>query len=192
MTVNVINNSISKFQDECRVVNMKHEYPGYTGTVKWIVVSDLTEAQLNERYPKEMKEHSPYIYMTRLEFRPIVESHSNDRKHEMRKANSYDAYSYEDGTFEAFHPELVVHPFDGTDYESTLQYFVLCDWVAVPDPRWLWYLLRGSGNVDFTGNSCSHGAGSIPCLVWYRIPDGSGRSCKRESGTVPTFLKIKI
>lgn len=46
MTVNVINNSISKFQDECRVVNMKHEYPGYTGTVKWIVVSDLTEAQL--------------------------------------------------------------------------------------------------------------------------------------------------
>ena len=118
MTVNVINNSISKFQDECRVVNMKHEYPGYTGTVKWIVVSDLTEAQLNERYPKEMKEHSPYIYMTRLEFRPIVESHSNDRKHEMRKANSYDAYSYEDGTFEAFHPELVVHPFDGTDYEE--------------------------------------------------------------------------
>jgi len=118
MTVNVINNSISKSQDECRVVNMKHEYPGYTGTVKWIVVSDLTEAQLNERYPKEMKEHSPYIYMTRLEFRPIVESHSNDRKHEMRKANSYDAYSYEDGTFEAFHPELVVHPFDGTDYEE--------------------------------------------------------------------------
>ena len=118
MTGTVRNNSTSKFQDVCRVVNMKHEYPGYTGEIKWIIVSDLSEAQLNDLYPKEMKEHSPYIYMTRLEFRPIVESHSNDRKHEMRMANSYDAYSYEDGTFESFHPELVVHPFDGMDYEE--------------------------------------------------------------------------
>ena len=39
---------------------------------------------------------------------PIVTSHSNDRKHEIRMANSYDAFSFEDGTMERFHDELVI------------------------------------------------------------------------------------
>lgn len=118
MTVNVNNNNNPIFHEECRVVNMRKEYPGYTGEIKWIIVSDLEETQLRELFPKEIHEHSPYVYMTRQEFRPIVESHSNERKHEMRMASSYDAYAYEDGVFESFHPELVVHPFDGLDYEE--------------------------------------------------------------------------
>ena len=118
MTANVNKKTNPAFFEECRVVSMKKEYPGYTGEIKWIVVSDLDEVQLNMLYPQEMKEHSPYVYMSRQKFRPIVESHSNDRKHEKRMANSCDAFSYEDGIFETFHPELVVHPFDGLDYEE--------------------------------------------------------------------------
>ena len=118
MTAKVNKKSNPAFFEDCRVVSMKKEYPGYTGEIKWIVVSDLDEAYLNVLYPEEMKEHSPYVFMSRQEFRPIVESHSNDRKHEMRMTSSYDAFSYEDGIFETFHPELVVYPFDGFDYEE--------------------------------------------------------------------------
>ena len=41
-------NKTEAFKRDCRVVNMKCEYPGYTGDIQWMVVSELTEEQIEE------------------------------------------------------------------------------------------------------------------------------------------------
>ncbi len=115
MTDTTTNNT---FKRDCRIVNMKHEYPGYSGKEQWIIVSALSETAIMAQYAEEVKPYCPFIHMTPELFAPIVESHSNDRKHEIRAAKYGDAYSYEDDLFESFHPELVEDPFAEPDWTS--------------------------------------------------------------------------
>ena len=49
------------FKRDCRVVNMKCEYPGYTGEIQWMVVSELSEDQIIATYPAEIKPYMPFI-----------------------------------------------------------------------------------------------------------------------------------
>ena len=39
------------FKNECKVINLKYEYEGYTGMEQWAIVSELTEKELFEKYP---------------------------------------------------------------------------------------------------------------------------------------------
>lgn len=34
------------FAKDCKLINLKYEYDGYTGTEKWAVVTELTEEEL--------------------------------------------------------------------------------------------------------------------------------------------------
>lgn len=106
------------FKRDCRIVNMKMEYPGYTGEIMWMVVSDLTEEEIIATYPVEIQPYIPFIYMTREMFAPIVESDNNDRSYRRRSVLHEDLYGYEDGIFERFHPNLVSDPFDQPDWSD--------------------------------------------------------------------------
>ena len=109
-------NKTDAFKRDCRVVNMKCEYPGYTGEIMWMVVSDLTEAEIISRYPAEIKPYMPFIHMTREMFQPIIESDNNNRTYRRRSVLHEELYGYEDGIFERFHPQLVTNPFDQPDW----------------------------------------------------------------------------
>lgn len=111
----ITTNRTEAFKRDCRIVNMKREYPGYTGEILWLVVSRLSEQQIEEMYTAEIKLFSPYIYMTEEAFAPIIDYKSNDRKNELR-AKKMDIYSYEDDIFEAYHPELIINPFEQEDW----------------------------------------------------------------------------
>lgn len=39
-----------KFKVECKIIKLGYEYPGYTGTEKYAIVTDLSYAQIMERY----------------------------------------------------------------------------------------------------------------------------------------------
>lgn len=108
-------NKTEAFKRDCRVVNMKCEYPGYTGDIQWLVVSELTEEQIIATYPVEIKPYMPFIYMTREMFQPIIESDNNNRSYRRRSVLHEELYGYEDGIFERFHSELVVNPLDQED-----------------------------------------------------------------------------
>ena len=71
-------NKKEAFKRDCRIVNMKMEYPGYTGEIMWMVVSDLTEEEIISRYPVEIKPFLPFIYMTREMFEPVVDWDRNN------------------------------------------------------------------------------------------------------------------
>lgn len=104
------------FKHDCRIVNMKKEYPGYTGEIMWMVVSDLTEEEIISRYPVEIKPYLPFIHMTREMFEPIIESDNNNRTYRRRSVLHEELYGYEDGIFERFHTQLITNPFDQPDW----------------------------------------------------------------------------
>ena len=103
-------NRTEAFKRDCRIVNMMMEYPGYTGEIMWMVVSDLTEEEIISRYPVEIKPFLPFIYMTREMFEPVVDWDRNNRKFSYRAHNLEDIFGYTDDMVEHFHPELIVNP----------------------------------------------------------------------------------
>lgn len=118
MTENIGSNSYSTFKEECRIFNLRLEYTNYDGETKWAIATDLTETELRARYSEFINEYEPFILLTTEQASAIVKYRSNERKHEKRMAMLCDAYSYEDGVFELFHPELVVTPFEDTEFEE--------------------------------------------------------------------------
>lgn len=47
------------FAKDCKLINLKYEYTGYTGQEKWAIVSELSEQELFEKYPNEVKQYIP-------------------------------------------------------------------------------------------------------------------------------------
>ena len=43
---NKSNNQEELFARDCKLMNLKYEYDGYTGTEKWAVITELTEEEL--------------------------------------------------------------------------------------------------------------------------------------------------
>ncbi len=106
----------NQFKKECKTISLKHEYPGYSGDIPWLIVSDLTVDEICIKYENEIKPYSPFIHMPRALFSPIRNSHSNDKKHRDRAVRWGDAYAYVDGEFEVFHPEIIYDPFAQPDW----------------------------------------------------------------------------
>lgn len=52
------------FEDYCRVINLKYEYPGYSDSVPWAIVSEMTEAELRTRFPEVIGSFSPFILLS--------------------------------------------------------------------------------------------------------------------------------
>lgn len=100
------------FKSEYRVFNLKMEYPNYKGDEEWAVASLLPEDELRSKYADELTSYEPFIYLSAEMVLPIVRFHSNDRKFALRNAKYGDLFPYEDGTFEKYHPEMIVDPFE--------------------------------------------------------------------------------
>lgn len=109
-------NQATAFKKDCKILNMKKEYPGYIGEITWIVISDLTQEQIMERYPEEIKPYTPFIRMTREMHEPIADFERNRLKFYYRARNHGDAYGYEDSTFECYHPEMIADSFALDEY----------------------------------------------------------------------------
>lgn len=96
-----------EFQSECKVINLKYEYKGYSGKEQWAIVTELSEKELLEKYAEELKSYIPFVLLSEEQGKVIFKSRRNDQKHKMRKARAADAFSYEDGVIEYFHKELI-------------------------------------------------------------------------------------
>ena len=103
-----MSNKTEAFKRDCRILRMKQEYPGYTGDILWIVISDLSEKQIIDTYPDEILPSSPFIHMTRDMYEPIAEFEKNRIKFLYREQRHGDAFGYEDGRFERFHAEVAI------------------------------------------------------------------------------------
>ena len=44
------------FANDCKLINLRYEYHGYTGTEKWAIVTELAEEELWVKYPDVIRQ----------------------------------------------------------------------------------------------------------------------------------------
>lgn len=105
-----------QFKAECKVIDLKYEYSGYTGE-RFAVITELTEKQILEKYHEQIKPYIPFIVLSPAFGEVREEYRRNEKKHQARATRSVDAFSYDDEVMAAFHPELVEDTFEQTLFE---------------------------------------------------------------------------
>lgn len=96
-----------QFKNDCEVINLRYEYPGYTGTEQWAIITDLSEKELAERYAEQIAPYKPFIVLSASFGNVRDDYRRNEKKHEMRAIRSVDMYNYDDETITSFHSELI-------------------------------------------------------------------------------------
>lgn len=85
------------------VINLKYEYPGYTGEIEWAVITSLSETELREKHGKMLAPYEPFMVLDMAfgeERRRFIR---NEEKHLKRSKRGHIFSIDED--FEEHHPE---------------------------------------------------------------------------------------
>ena len=101
MTNNTINIEAlaEEFKVECKVIKLGYEYPGYTGTEKYAIVTDLSYAQIMERYAPIAEHYCPFLLLSKAAGEVIADYKRNEDKFSKRMQKD-DCYGFEDGMTE--------------------------------------------------------------------------------------------
>ena len=83
------------FANDCKLINLRYEYHGYTGTEKWAIVTELAEEELWVKYPDVIRRYTPFILLSMAQGEVIDESYRNNDKYEKRAKRTIDVYGYE-------------------------------------------------------------------------------------------------
>ena len=59
------------FKADCKVIRLKYEYPGYTGTEKYAIISDLSYEQIVEKHAPVVKQYILSCCSARLRARSL-------------------------------------------------------------------------------------------------------------------------
>lgn len=83
----------------------------------WLIISDLSEEQLQKRFSETLSKYIPYILLSNEQGEPILESIRNNHKHEMRSKRTTEPFNYDDELLPLFHSELLsfVDPLEEKD-----------------------------------------------------------------------------
>ena len=66
------------FANDCKLINLRYEYHGYTGTEKWAIVTELAEEELWVKYPDVIRRYTPFILLSMAQGEVIDESYRNN------------------------------------------------------------------------------------------------------------------
>lgn len=80
------------FAKDCKLINLKYEYDGYTGTEKWAVVTELTEEELWDKYPDIISRYTPFVLLSMAQGKVIIDDNRETHRCEMRDARHLDAF----------------------------------------------------------------------------------------------------
>ena len=122
---NKLNNQEELFARDCKLMNLKYEYDGYTGTEKWAVITELTEEELWDKYPDIISRYTPFVLLSMAQGKVIIDDNRETHRCEMRDARHLDAFCYEDDLFEQFHNEAFldfVDPFELREAEEIAEF----------------------------------------------------------------------
>ncbi len=108
------------FTTECKLINLKYEYQGYTGTEKWAVVSELSEKELFEKYPDVISRYTPFVLLSVEQGEAISDYDRNEDKYKKRMQLTLDTFCFDDEMTAKFHRELC--SFDELPFETKERY----------------------------------------------------------------------
>ena len=107
VNINVNFDSVEEFKKFCKVLYLEREYPNHLGNADWLIISDLSEEQLQKRFSETLSKYIPYILLSNEQGEPILESIRNNHKHEMRSKRTAEPFNYDDELLPLFHSELL-------------------------------------------------------------------------------------
>jgi len=74
------------FAKDCKLINLKYEYDGYTGTEKWAIITELTEEELWDKYPDIIGRYIPFVLLSVAQGKVIIDDNRETHRCEMRDA----------------------------------------------------------------------------------------------------------
>lgn len=101
-----------QFNKDCEIVNLRYEYPGYTGTEKYGIITSLSEKELDRKYAGCLANYIPFIVLDPSFGKIRKKFISNENKHRMRAARTVEPFDYDDELLSAYHPELIQNSFE--------------------------------------------------------------------------------
>ena len=105
------------FKADCKVIRLKYEYPGYTGTEKYAIISDLSYEQIVEKHAPVVKPYIPFLLLSKAAGEVIAEFKRNEDKF-FKRMQRDDSYGFEDGTTELYNAGICVPDFTGELFEE--------------------------------------------------------------------------
>lgn len=79
-------NGGQKVKKDYVILNIEKEYPGFTGTEKWMIITDLTEKEFSELYPDKYHCWNKAVVVNTEIGKAIVRFKNNDRKQIWRES----------------------------------------------------------------------------------------------------------
>lgn len=107
VNINVNFDSLEEFKKFCKVLYLEREYPNHLGNADWLIISDLSEEEIQRRFSEVLSKYIPYILLSNEQGEPILESIRNNHKHEMRSKRTTEPFDYDDELLPLFHSELL-------------------------------------------------------------------------------------
>lgn len=108
---NTLENKQDNFESECKLINLKYEYQGYTGDEQWAIVSELTEQEIFLKYPEEAGQYMPFVLLSAEQGEVIKDYIQVEDRYRKRRINNEDAFGYDDDLTQRFHSEAAVPDF---------------------------------------------------------------------------------
>ena len=106
------NNKLDQFKQDCKIINLKYEYTGYKDNVQWAIVTELSEEEILQKYPEEIKPYIPFICLSVSQGEVFEEGARYENKCRMREMRYGHIFDITADDFENYHPELVVNDTD--------------------------------------------------------------------------------
>lgn len=94
------------FEKECKVIELKYEYKGYSGMEKYAIVTALSIEILEEKYKDEMGKYQPFLLLSQEQGAAIFEFRKNEKKHEMRQLRKEAYYGLDIANIEPYCVEM--------------------------------------------------------------------------------------
>lgn len=80
------------FKQECKIINLTIEYGRHTEDIRYAIITDLSEEELDSKYQEELSKYRPFIILSRAMGLAIREHQRNNEKFRKRFARSTTDY----------------------------------------------------------------------------------------------------
>lgn len=108
------------FAKDCKLINLKYEYSGYTGDERCAIITELSVKELWEKYPLIIGRYSPFVHLSIAQGKVIDDANRNEDKYAKRSSRTLDCYGYNDEMSSQLHKKLAVmfdDPFERSEEE---------------------------------------------------------------------------
>ena len=93
---------IQKFKKDCKIIDLQEEYQQYHETVRYVIISKLTEDELVRRYGECLIRYKPYCLMN-IDISDVLNEYwKNENKYRMRYIRNTDGQGYREGQTEQY------------------------------------------------------------------------------------------